>query len=279
MHTSIKLIAILLAFAQSVLGQSLSVKLKSDVKKGDKVIGIIDAPGDVGIESDISQSSFLSKGAGKREVDLGNGKTADFGFHRVKVLFGPKTVSILIPVISDKDPVPVPTAPPLSEAESSAIKKYFDALKAKPGHYFDKWPKGKVAAENVVKISYVGTLGLFCAAEPSKLSCVPAAAGVADLGIELALGFAEFAAVEMLTEKTLTKNECDSIKALIVAIKASKSVVGVFTGQVGEKIIEGAELLTIGLDASDNAKLIIGLQKDSAGKAVKLFYFVKKLKP
>lgn len=278
MKTPIRLIAILLALTQSILGQALSLKLKSDVKKGEKVVGIIEAPGDVGIESDIAQGSFLSKGMGKREVDLGNGKTADFGFHRVKVSSGSKSVSILIPIVSDANPVTVPASAPLSDGEKTAIKKYFETLKAKPGHYFDKWPKAKAAAENIVKISYVGTVGLLCAAEPSKLSCVPAAAGVADLGMELALGFAEFAAGEMLAEQKLSQQECDSIKAIITAIKASKAVVGVFTGQAGEKILEGAELITIALDGSDTAKLVIGLQKDSAGKAVKLIYLVRKMK-
>lgn len=271
-------LALLIWWTETLSAANLSVKLQSDPKEGERVMAIVDAPGEVGIESEIAGQSFSVPGSGRREVDLGNGRKANFGFHRVKVTSGAETSLLLIPVLSSVRSIPVPPPAPLSRSERSAIEKYFAALKAKPGHYFDKWPKAKVAAENVVKASYVGTMGLFCAAEPSKISCLAAASGVADLAMELALGFGEFAAEEMKRESTLTSAEAAAVKSVISSLKAAKTLVELFSGEIGEKVVAGAELIMIGLDPNDTAKLAIGLQKDSAGKGFKLYYFVKKMK-
>src|SRR5436190_23177076 len=126
------LIALLAAFAHLACAAPLTVTLKAEGKVGTKIIALVDASGDVGVESDISQSSFQAKGKGIREVDLGNGKIAELGIYRVRVFTGAESVSLLIPVLSAQESVPVPKPAPLSASERSALEKYFANLKAAP---------------------------------------------------------------------------------------------------------------------------------------------------
>jgi len=243
-------------------------------------VAIVRAPGDVTIESDIARSSFVAKGIGQREVDLGNGKAAEFGFHRVTVISGQARESLLIPVLSREAAVPLPEPALLADADELAIGKFYSALKSNGRAYLASWPARKALGENIVKIATAGTLMVLCVAEPSKISCIAAGAATGDVVFEGCFEFLNHAVGEMEMENRLSDSEAQTMRLILKGLKGAKIVLSVAMGNgVAERVVDGLEVVTLALDDSSPVRFVFGLQRDTAGKAVKLIEVVKKLNP
>lgn len=269
----------LFAFAPVGFARPLDVHLLTVPKPGEKVIAQVDADGDVGIESDVAQATFVSKGTGPRQVDLGQGRTARFGFLRVHFVAGAEQATLVIPVLaSAKTFEPVVARGPLDGAEQLLLTKFFAALKQHGAAYAHTWPVRQMVTENIVKISAAGTLAILCVAEPTKITCVPAAGAAGDLAAEAGLGFAGHAVDEMEKDGSLTKKEAASVRTVLTLVKAGKIALSVaLASGTAERLVEGLDTVSLFLDDKSTLRLTIGLQKDSAGKALKLYQILEKL--
>ena len=99
----------------------------------------------------------------------------------------------------------------------------------------------------------------------------------ADLALEVAFDYAGHAVGEMEKEGSLTKADAAMVRAVLLALKGAKIAVSVVLGEgIAERVVEGLDVLTLPLDDNGVVKLTFGLQKDTAGKAVKFLQVLQK---
>lgn len=256
---------------------AITVQLVSEAKLGQAVMAMVDSPGDVTLESDIAQMSFVNKGKGLRKVDLGHGKIAGLGIHRVKVIGIDGTASLLIPILFDTAPAPKPSGAGLTAAEQSLMSRYFELLRNNKAMYLSTWPKREFATKSIVKLTTTGTLGLLCAADPSKVTCVPFAGSVGTLISDAMFDYLGHCTNQM--EAEIGKADADTIRQVFKGLKAAQITVNVGLGNgIAERVVEGLDVITLILDDKSDVSFVFGLQKDSAGKALKFIQILKKMK-
>lgn len=283
-HSAVGLrLAVVVAFAYSsqLLCESseLRVTLSSELRAGTKILATVEATGDVLVESELAAASFVSRGEGIRKVDLGGGRLAEIGFHRIRFSMGTNSQETLLPILSSETSVRSPPSVGLVPTEQAALNRFYSALKNRGVDYASKWPMRRVVIQNSIKITTAGTLVLICATEPSRVSCIAAATTTGDLLFEGALDYLSFALDQMAIEELLNKQERETIRQIIISLKASKVVLDVTLGpDVAQKVVAGLDVLTLPLDQASGLSLIIGMQRDSAGKAVKLLHVLRKAK-
>lgn len=241
------------------------------------MVAMVDSPGDLTIESDIAQKTFVSKGKGLRKVDLGNGTVAALGFHRVKIMGVDGTASLLIPILFDTSPTPRPSAAGLTAAEQTLLSRYFDLLRKNKAAYLSSWPKRELVTKSIVKLTTTGTLGLLCAADPSKITCIPFAGSIGSLINDAMFDYLGHCTDQM--EAELGKANAETIRQIFKGLKLAQIAVSVALGNgVAERVVEGLDVISLVLDDKSGVSFVFGLQKDSANKATKFIQILKKLK-
>lgn len=164
-----------------------------------------------------------------------------------------------------------------SPTSSRTVQKFLSQFSsANAQRWFATFDKSAVLSDKIVQITGTGTLLLLCLAAP-PVACLEAGASGTDLLADITLDFLSHAVSEMVnTDHTLTKAEGDDILTLIKAGKITKSLASGALGNLANKVLALADVVTIQMK-DPKATMVINLPKDTADKANKLIVVIKKL--
>jgi hypothetical protein len=273
-------LAILLALGLGGRLIALDISFPNAPVVGQDFQAVVDSSGDVGCENGIKQQSVTFSGSGSRMVDLGVVPNA--GFFPLRFVDSTTQESKICLVSTFQVGPDNSGSGSASEAtaSSTALDKFFVQMHSKENlaRWYANYDKADAFASNIAQMSTTGVLGVICVTG-QPVACGLMAGNGWDVITNLTLDFFSHCIQQMVdVDHTLTDAEGQELQHMIKTGLLLRDLADAAIGEERiDRLLPLVDALT--LDLKDpHAKLVIGLQKDTAGKAAALYTFIKRTK-